>query len=99
MVALGLQPEVVEPIPHQLGARDVVENVAALGIGVLPVAGDLHLLVADLGEPLKDRFETGRVLGAVWVTTDRVPHAPKSRNDATRAPSWTLSDPSRSCCL
>ena len=73
VVALGLESVVVEPGAQQLGAGDVVD-VAALGVGVLAVAGELDLLVADAGELLEDLLEAGREVGRVRVARDGVAH-------------------------
>jgi hypothetical protein len=55
------------------GAGDVV-HVAALGVGVLAVAGELDLLVADAGQLLEDLLEARREVGRVRVARDGVAH-------------------------
>ena len=71
VVALGLEPVVVEPRAHQLGAGDVVD-VSAVGVRALAVAGELDLLVADARELLEHLAEARGQVGRVGVAGDRV---------------------------
>lgn len=73
VVALGFEPVVVEPLAQLLCAGDRVD-VAALGVRVLVVSGELDLLVADPRELLEDLLEPRRQVGRVRVAADGVPH-------------------------
>jgi hypothetical protein len=72
VVAVRDQLVVVEPLAQQRGPGDVLEVRAALGVGVLPVAGELDLLEADARQELEDLAEAGRQVRGRRVTRDRV---------------------------
>ena len=82
VVALGLEPVVVEPFAQLVRAGDVVD-VAALGVRVLVVSRELDLLVPDAGELLEDLLEARREVGRVRVARDGV--ADRVEDDAPLA--------------
>ena len=72
VVALRAQPVLVEPAAQQPGALEGFQVGAAGGVGVLAVAGELHLPVAVAGQLLEDGAEAGGQVGGERVAAGGV---------------------------